>query len=123
MTKLYFSIIIIGIVIDSALLIFFNRQIAVYGPILFWSIGVVGMLIYIVNIFKLSRSVERTKPELYNRHRFGKILTREALSNKSFLSALNEDEQQIIEINNTLFKYQFICFMLFGISAILIFLK
>jgi hypothetical protein len=104
-------------------LVFFDKKIVAYGPVIFWAIGLFGILNYGVNIFKLSDSVKRTKPELYKKHSFGIILTRNALSDKGFLSALEVDEQKIIENNKTIFKFLFLCFGLFAISAILIVLK
>jgi hypothetical protein len=123
MRKLYTTIIIIGIIAEIVLLVFFDKKIVAYGPVIFWAIGLFGILNYGVNIFKLSDSVKRTKPELYKKHSFGIILTRNALSDKGFLSALEVDEQKIIENNKTIFKFLFLCFGLFAISAILIVLK
>ena len=123
MKKLYTTIIIIGIIAEMALLIFFNKEIAAYGPVIFWAIALFGILNYGVNIFKLSDSVKRTKPELYKKHSFGIMITRNALSDKEFLGALDTPEQKIIENNKTIFKFLFLCFGLFAISAILIALK
>jgi len=41
--------------------------------------------------------VKKTKPALHRRYSFGKLINRNALSNKEFLNALNESEKQLIE--------------------------
>ena len=123
MKKIYTTIIIIGIIAKIVLLLFFDKKIAAYGPVIFWGIALFGILNYGVNIFKLSDSVKRTKPELYKKHSFGIMITRSALSDKEFLGALDDSEQRIIKNNNTIFKFLFLCFGLFAISAILIVLK
>mgnify|MGYP005677668473 CR=1 FL=1 len=123
MKKIYTTIIIIGIIAKIVLLLFFDKKIAAYGPVIFWGIALFGILNYGVNIFKLSDSVKRTKPELYKKHSFGIMITRSALSDKEFLGALDDSEQRIIKNNNTIFKFLFLCFGLFAIFAILIMLK
>ena len=123
MKKIYTTIIIIGIIAKIVLLLFFDKKIAAYGPVIFWGIALFGILNYGVNIFKLSDSVKRTKPELYKKHSFGIMITRNALSDKEFLGALDDSEQGIIKNNKTIFKFLFLCFGLFAISAILIVLK
>ena len=123
MKKLYNTIIVIGIIAEIILTIFFDKKIAAYGPGIFWAIGLFGILNYVANIFKLSDSVKKTKPELYKKHSFGIMITRNALSDNEFLNALNEDEQKVIENNKIIFKYLFLCFGLFAISTILIVLK
>ena len=123
MKKIYTTIIIIGIIAEIVLLLFFDKKIAAYGPVIFWGIALFGILNYGVNIFKLSDSVKRTKPELYKKHSFGIMITRSALSDKEFLGALDDYEQRIIKNNNTIFKFLFLCFGLFAISAMLIVLK
>jgi len=123
MRKFYTIIIIFGIITEIVLLLFFDKKITAYGPVIFWMIGLFGMLNFGANIFKLSYSVKRTKPELYKKHSFGIMITRNALADKEFLSALDEKEHKIIENNKIIFKYLFLCFGLFAISAILIALK
>ncbi|WP_044208690.1 hypothetical protein [Flammeovirga sp. OC4] len=123
MKKIYTTIIIIGIIAEVVLLLFFDKKIAAYGPVIFWGIALFGILNYGVNIFKLSDSVKKTKPELYKKHSFGIMITRNALSDKEFLGALDDSEQRIIKNNKTIFKFLFLCFGLFAISAILIVLK
>ncbi|WP_338731386.1 hypothetical protein [Mangrovimonas cancribranchiae] len=123
MKKIYTTIIIIGIIAEIVLLFFFDKKIAAYGPVIFWGIALLGILNYGVNIFKLSDSVKRTKPELYKKHSFGIMITRNALSDKEFLEALDDSEQRIIKNNKTIFKFLFLCFGLFAISAIVIVLK
>ena len=46
MKTLYSKIIIIGVISEIALLIFSNKEIAAYGPIIFWAIGLFGILNY-----------------------------------------------------------------------------
>lgn len=123
MKKLYTTIIAFGIITEVALIFFFDKKIAAYGPVIFWAIGLFGILNYGANILKLSDSVKKTKPELYKTHSFGIMITRNALSNKNFLDALNKDELRIIENNKTIFKFLFLCFGLFAISGILVVLK
>jgi hypothetical protein len=123
MKKLSIKIIVFGIITEVALLIFFDKKIAAYGPVIFWAIALFEILNYGANIFKLSASVKKRNPELYKRHSFGIMITRNALSDEKFLAALNEEELIIIENNKTIFKYLFLCFGLFAISAILIVLK
>jgi len=120
MKKLYTTIIIIGIIAEIAILIFFPKEIVAYGPVIFLAIELFGILNYGVNIFKLSDSVKWTKAELYKKHSFGIMITRNALSDKEFLGALDTHEQKIIKNNKTIFKFLFLCFGLFAISAILI---
>ena len=105
------------------LLIFFDKQVAAYGPVIFWGISFVGILNYIMNIFKLSNSVKKTKPDLYKRHSFGIWISKNAQWDKEFLDELDNHELKIIENNKIIFKFLFLCFGLFAISAILIVLK
>ena len=123
MKKLYTTIIVFGIIAEIILVIFFDKKIAAYGPVIFWAIGLFGIINCGANIFKLSDSVKKTKPELYKKHSFGKMITQNALSDNEFLNALNEYEQKFIENNKIIFKYMPLCFGLFMISAILIVLK
>lgn len=123
MNKLYTTIIVLGIITEVALLIFFDKKIAAYGPVIFWAIALFGILNYGANIFKLSDSVKKRNPELYKRYSFGLMITRNALSDDNFLGALIDNELKIIENNKTIFKYLFLCFGLFAVSAILIVLK
>ena len=123
MKKLYTTIIVFGIITEVVLLIFFDKKIAAYGPVIFWAIALFGILNYGGNIFKLSDSVKKRIPELYKRYSFGLMITRNALSNDIFLGALIDNELKIIENNKTIFKYLFLCFGLFAVSAILIVLK
>lgn len=123
MNKLYTTIIVLGIITEVALLIFFDKKIAAYGPVIFWAIALFGILNYGANIFKLSDSVKKRNPELYKRYSFGLMITRNALSDDNFLDALIDNELKIIENNKTIFKYLFLCFGLFAVSAILIVLK
>jgi hypothetical protein len=123
MKKLYTTIIVFGIITEVALLMFFDKKIAAYGPIIFWAIGLIGVLNYGANIFKLSDSVKKTKPELYQRYSYGIMITTSALLDKKFLGALNDHELRIIENNKTIFKYLFLCFGFFALSALLIVLK
>lgn len=117
MKKILASLLALGIIANVILLIYFDEKFAAYGSVIFWGIGLIGMLNYGANIFKLSNSVKRTKSELYKKHSYGMMITRSALSNKEFLSALNDQEQGIIEDNRTIFKFLLICFGLFTISA------
>ena len=123
MKKLYTTIIVFGIITEVVLLIFFDKKIAAYGPVIFWAIALFGILNYGGNIFKLSDSVKKRNPELYKSYSFGLMITRNALSDDKFLGALIENELKIIENNKTIFKYLFLCFGLFAVSAILIVLK
>ena len=123
MNKLYTTIIVLGIITEVALLIFFDKKIAAYGPVIFWAIALFGILHYGANIFKLSDSVKKRIPELYKRYSFGLMITRNAFSDDNFLGALIDNELKIIENNKTIFKYLFLCFGLFAVSAILIMLK
>ena len=70
-----------------------------------------------VNIFKLSSSVKKNKPDLFERYSLGIMIRRNALSDDKFLYALNEDEFKIAE-NKNLFTYFLICFVLFGVSVL-----
>ena len=123
MKNLYIVIIIIGIIAEMVLLIFFDKQVAAYGPVIFWGISFVGILNYIMNIFKLCNSVKKTKPDLYKRHSSGIWISRNAQWDKEFLDELDNHELKIIENNKIIFKFLFLCFGLFAISAILIVLK
>ncbi len=86
MKQLYTIIIIVGIIAEIILLTLFDKKVVVYGPIIFWMIGLFILLVYGANIFKLSKSVARTNPKLYKKHSFGIMLTQNALSDKNFLS-------------------------------------
>lgn len=123
MKNLYTKLIAIGIITEVALIIFFDKKIAAYGPVIFWAIGLFGIINYAVNIFKLSDSVKKTKPELFKTHSIGIMITRNALLDKHFLGVLNEDELRIIEKNKTIFPFLFLSFLLFVLSGIIIVLK
>jgi hypothetical protein len=124
MTKIPYKIlIIIGILIEITLLIFFDEKTAAYGPIIFWIIGGIIILNSGFNSFKLSNSVKRTKPEVFKRYSFGPWLTNFALLDKKFLATLNEREKQLLAENQHLIRYFFVCFILFAISGLLIFFK
>ncbi len=110
----------IGVLAEFILLLFFDKEMAVYGPIIFWAIGGIIMLNYGVNIFKLSSSIKNTKPQLYKRHSFGLMINTSAFYNKEFLSALNDQEQNIIKTNKKIFLYLPLCFGLFMISIIIL---
>ena len=117
--NLYNTIIVVGIIAELIILCFFDKKTAAFGPVIFWAIGLFGVLNYGANIFKLSGSVKKTKPDLYIKFKYRKMITRNALSDNLFLNELNESEQKIIENNKIIFKYFFLCFAFFAISAIL----
>lgn len=123
MKKRYKTFLIIAISLEIILLLFFDKKIAAYGPVLFWAVGLVGILNSASNISKLSKSVKNSKPELYKKYSFGFMITRSALGENEFLSALNEEEKQYIENNKIIFKYLLFCFLLFAISAFILVLK
>ena len=123
MKKRYKTLLFITISIEIILLLFFDKKIAAYGPVLFWAVGLVGILNSASNMSKLSNSVKKSKPELYKKYSFGFMITRNALGENEFLSALNEAEKQYIENNKIIFKYLLFCFLLFAISAIILVLK
>jgi hypothetical protein len=68
----------------------------VYGPFIFWAIAVFGIINYGVNIFKLSASVKKTKPELYKTFSFGIMLTTKDLKNFELDSILSIDSNNLI---------------------------
>jgi len=119
----YKTLIVVGILIEIVLLIFFDRKIVAYGPIIFWIIAAIIFLNYGFKMFKLSNSVKQTKPELFKRHSFGPMITRYALSDKKFLITLNESEKKLLGESRNIFRYFFVCFILFAVSSLLIFLK
>ncbi len=123
MKKRYKILLIIAISLEIILLLFFDKKIAAYGPVLFWAVGLVGILNSASNMSKLSNSVKKSKPELYKKYSFGFMITRSALGENEFLNALNEEEKQYIENNKIIFKYLLFCFLLFAISAFILVLK
>ena len=123
MKKRLKTLLFIAISIEIILLLFFDKKIAAYGPVLFWAVGLVGILNSASNMSKLSNSVKKSKPELYKKYSFGFMITRSALGENKFLSALNEEEKQYIENNKIIFKYLLFCFLLFAISAFILVLK
>jgi hypothetical protein len=123
MKKRYSTLLFIGIILEIILLLFFNKKIAAYGPVIFWTIGLFGILNSASNMSNLSKSVKKSKPELYKKYSFGLMITRSALSENEFLNALNENEKQFIENNKIIFKYLLFCFLLFAVSALILVLK
>lgn len=119
----YYWIIAMGIIAQVILFIFCDKKIASYGSVLFWSIGLLVGVNYAINLFKLSRLVGKTKPDLYDKNSFGILIRRTALSDNKFLNTLNENELRIIAENKNLFRYFLICFILFGVSSILVVVK
>jgi len=119
----YKTLIIIGVLVEATLLIFFDRKIVAYGPIIFWIIAAIIILNYGFNMFKLSNSVKQTKPEVFKRNSFGPMITRYALSDEKFLITLNDREKELLAESRNIFRYFFVCFILFAVSALLIFLK
>lgn len=119
----YKILIITGILIEIILLLFFENEVIVNGPIVFWSIGVIIILNYGINIIKLSNSVKRTKPEVFKEYSIGIMLTRYALSDEKFLSMLDDNEKKLLEDSRNIFKYLVVCFILFAFSALLIAIK
>ena len=111
------KIIVIGILAQFILFIFNDKNTVSYAPVLFWAIGLLLGLNFMVNIFKLSSSVKKNKPDLFERYSLGIMIRRNALSDAKFLYALNEDEFKIAE-NKNLFTYFLICFVLFGVSVL-----
>ena len=108
----------IGILAQFILFIFNDKNTVSYAPVLFWAIGLLLGLNYMVNIFKLSSSVKKSKPDLFERYSFGIMIIRNALSDAKFLYTLNEDEFKLIAENKNLFTYFLICFVLFGVSVL-----
>jgi hypothetical protein len=123
MKKQYKTLLFIAIALEIILLLFFDKKVAAYGPVLFWAIGLFGILNTASNISNLSKSVKKSKPELYKKYSFGFMITRSALGENEFLNALNEDEKQFIENNKIIFKYLVYCFLLFAVSALVLVLK
>jgi hypothetical protein len=91
------TFLIIAISIEIILLLFFDKKIAAYGPVLFWAVGLVGILNSASNMSKLSNSVKKSKPELYKKYSFGFMITRNALGENEFLNAKNNEEKQYME--------------------------
>ena len=113
-----------GILLEVVLLIFADREIVAYGPVIFWIIAGVCMLEMMINTFRLSASVRISKPKLFKQHSFLGIIKRFSLMDKKFLESLNNYELRLIDYNNTIFpRYFLICFVLFGVSALLVVLK
>ena len=124
MTKIPYKILIItGLFLEVTLLIFFDRKTVVYGPIIFWIIAVIIIVNYGINIFKLSNSVKQTKPEVFKKYSLGPIITKHALTNKEFINVLNDREKELLTESSNIFRYFFVCLILFAVSALLTFLK
>jgi len=45
MKKLYTAIFIIGIIAEIVLVVFFDKKVTTYGSVIFWAIGLFGILI------------------------------------------------------------------------------
>lgn len=116
--NLYTVIILTGILTEGILLVFFDKKIVAYGPVLFWAIGLFGIIHSGILIFTLSKSVKKSKPEIYKKFSFGLAITRSALSNFEFLNSLSIEEKEILKNQKLIFKYVLICFGLFVISAL-----
>ena len=123
MKKRYNTLLFIAITLEISLLIFFDKKVAAYGPVLFWAIGLFGILNSASNMSNLSKSVKKSKPELYKKYSFGFMITRSALAENEFLNALNEEEKDYIENNKIIFKYLVYCFLLFAVSALILVIK
>ena len=123
MKALYKILITIGVLVEITLLIFFDRKIVAYGPIIFWIIAAIIILNYGFNMFKFSNSVKQTKPEIFKRYSFGPLITRYAFSDENFLNTLNDREKRMLTESRNIFRYFFVCFILFAVSSLLIFLK
>jgi hypothetical protein len=123
MKKRYKTLLFIAIVLEIILLLFFDKKVAAYGPVLFWAVGLVGILNSASNMSTLSKSVKNSKPELYKKYSFGFMITRNALGENEFLNTLNEEEKQLIENNKIIFNYLVYCFLLFAASALILVLK
>lgn len=123
MKKQYTLFIILGIIANVILMLVASKKIVVFAPVLFWGIAAFGVFNGALNYFALSNSIKRSKPELYKKYSIGFFITRNALAEESFLKALNDEEMKLIENNKIIFKYLLICFLLFGLSAIVVVLK
>lgn len=100
--KIYFTLLILGIIIDFIFLIFYNFDNAVYGT---YFLGIIAITIAVniqINIIKLSNLSKQINPEMS-----AKIL--------------NEKEKEIIKKNKKLLRYFYLALILFAISALLIF--
>lgn len=122
--KIKFNVLIwAGIVLEIILFVFFDKSMITKGPVIFWLISVIGIFQYNLAISKLSKSVKKSNPNLFKKYSYGTWLRRDALSNNAFLDALNTDERMLREDSKVMFKFVFICFLLFAISILLVFLK
>ena len=120
----YNILIAFGILLEINLLLFADRETVAYGPVIFWLIAGICMLEMMINIFKLSASVKITKPKLFKQHSFLGMIKRFSLMDKKFIDALDNYELGLIEYNKSIFpRYFLICFILFGVSALLVVLK
>jgi hypothetical protein len=117
--KLHTTLLVIGALAATLIIIVCDKHIAVYTPVIFWGLALLGQMTYIRNIFKLSHAVKNSKPELYKKHSFGIMLSRSALRDKKFLNALQE-ELHIITQNKMVNKLVLNCIGLFVISAVFI---
>jgi hypothetical protein len=76
MKKRYKTLLFIAITLEIILLLFFEKKVAAYGPVLFWAVGLVGILNTASNMSILSKSVKNSKPELYKKYSFGFMITK-----------------------------------------------
>jgi len=119
----YKKIIIIAAVIEVVLLMFTPEQFILYGPGMFWLIGVGLIMNQMIILKKLSASLKITIPGIYKKYStdfFGfSILNKTAYQNEEVLTALNAEQKLLNEQKNNIFKYQIACFFMFGVSVVL----
>ena len=119
MKNLYSKLLALGIFLEINLLIFFDRKIVAYGPVIFWAIAMFGILHSSFIFFKLSSLVKKSKPELYKKHSFGFTISKNSIIEDKFLypaclhpyaekcenDEINEVYHILLENNDTLGHY------------------
>lgn len=91
-----------------------------WAPVCFWAGALIVIIKYGILAFSLSNKVKKSNPELFNKHSIGFTLSKWAFKDQTFLNSITAEEKEIVkELKNT-FKYLFIFFILFGVSAFVI---
>jgi Ca2+/Na+ antiporter len=114
-----YTFLILFSVLVSIVLFFIDSDIRNFAPIAFWATALLFILNYGYIIIRTSNDIKKSNPELYKKYAVGFMLTRNALSDESFLNQINEDEKKNLGKLKVIFRYLFVCFLLFAASSIL----
>ena len=115
-----YTFLILFSVLVSTVLFFFDSDIRNFAPIAFWAAALLFILNYGYIIIRTSNDIKKSNPELYKKYAVGFMLTRNALSDESFLNQINEDKKKNLGKLKVIFRYLLACFLLFAASGLLL---